>query len=174
MLLTWIDYTIIAIILASTIIGLIRGFIKEALSLVIWIVAFIIAIRYASLLSELFASNIHNVSLRLGMSYVILLIAVLIIGMIFNFLLGKLVAYTGLGGTNRLLGLVFGFLRGIVLVAGLILLAQLTELPKTSAWQHAVVLPHFEPLSIWLKSFIPTNVEQYFQFTNLTTTTQQG
>ena len=174
MTLTWVDYVLIVLVFASVIIGFIRGFIKEALSLVVWVVAFVVAARYSEVLSNLFANSIQNESLRLGISFVILLVVVLICGMLLNFLLGKLVSYTGLGGTNRLLGLVFGFLRGVVFVAGLILLAQLTSLPNNPAWLHSVLLPHFEPLSTWLKTLIPADIGQYFQFSDLTTTNQQG
>ena len=172
MLLTWIDYMIIVVVFASMIIGLIRGFTKEILSLIIWVVAFIVATHYAATLSELFANNITSVPLRIGISYIILLIVVLMLGILFNFLVGKFIKDTNLGGTNRGFGLLFGFLRGIVLTAGLILLVQLTRLPETQAWQHSILLNHFEPLAVWLKAFIPQNVGQYFQFSDLKTIIQ--
>ncbi len=177
MILTWIDYLLIAIILVSVIIGLIRGFVKEALSLLIWIVAFIVAARYSETLSQLFANSIHNVPFRIGLSFIILLVVVLICGMILNFIIDKFVSHTGLGGTNRLLGLVFGFLRGGVLGAGLILLAQLTNLPTTTAWEQSILLPKFQPLAIWLKTLIPNDFGQYFQFVDdktMTINQQQG
>ena len=166
MILTWIDYLLIVIILASIIIGLVRGFVKEALSLLIWIVAFVVAIHYSEKLSQLFANSIHNVSFRIGLSFIALLVGVLVSGMLLNFIIGKVVNGTGLSGTNRLLGLIFGFLRGVVLVAGLILLAQLTNLPTTKMWQDSILLPRFQPLTVWLKDLIPNDIGQYFKFIN--------
>ena len=57
MALTWIDNIIICIIIVSVIISLLRGFVKEALSLVVWLLAFIIAARFATPLSELFGHS---------------------------------------------------------------------------------------------------------------------
>lgn len=164
---TWIDNVIVIIIVASMVISLIRGFVKEALSLVVWFLAFIIAARFAGGLGHLFEGHIANPSLRLGVSFLILFIITLILGGFVNFLLSELVVKTGLSGTNRLLGFIFGFLRGVVVVALLTLLAQLTTIPNTPAWQKAVLLPRLEPVAVWLKVFIPQDIGQYLHVNQL-------
>ncbi len=160
---TWLDNAIIAILVLSVIISLIRGFVKEAFSLLIWLSAFIVAARFATPLSDLFAQHLANNNVRLGLSFLVLFVATLIIGGLLNFLLCEIVVKTGLSGTNRLLGLVFGFLRGVILVALLIMLAQFSALPQSNAWKHSLLIPKISPVAQWLKVFVPENLDNYFK-----------
>lgn len=166
MALTWLDNVFIAIIIVSIVVSFIRGFVKEALSLVVWFLAFVIAARFSTPLSDLFASHIDNISLRIGLSFLLLFVVTLIAGGFINFMLSELVIKTGLGGTNRLLGVVFGLLRGVIIVALLLLLAQLTSIPKSDAWQKSLLIPKIQPIAAWLKDFIPAKTSDYFKFYN--------
>lgn len=167
MALTWIDNAIIAIVILSVVISLLRGFVKEALSLVVWLLAFIVAARFATPLSELFANHIANETLRVGLSFILLFVLTLIAGGFVNFMISELVVKTGLSGTNRLLGLIFGFIRGIVVVALLIMLAQLTSIPASDGWKNSMLIPKLEPVAIWLKAVVPSNTSQYLNLQKL-------
>jgi membrane protein required for colicin V production len=155
MALTWIDYFIIVVIAGSAIIGVFRGLVNEVLSLVVWVIALWVAFQFSIQLSSVFISYIAQPSLRYGISFVILLLVTLIIGGLIRWLFNKLVESTGLGGINRSIGLVFGLIRGILLVAILILIAEFTKLPTLHAWIHSVLLPHFHPLVSWLQQWLP-------------------
>jgi membrane protein required for colicin V production len=170
MTLTWIDNGIIALVVVSMIISLIRGFVKEALSLVVWLLAFIIGARFSAPLSQLFVGHIANPSVRLAVSFLILFVVTLILGGLVNFLISELVVKTGLSGTNRLLGFIFGFLRGIVVVALLILFAQLTAIPNSKAWKESMLIPKIEPVALWLKVFVPQDLGQYLSVEKITNT----
>lgn len=159
---TWIDYFIILVLIVSTIISMIRGFAKEAISLLMWILAIIIAARFAASLSQFFAAHIQSAQVRFALSFVILAIVTLILGSLLNYLLGELISKTGMGGTNRTVGLVFGLARGLVLISALILLAELTPLPRNHAWLHSFLLPHLIQLAGWLKSLVPLKYAHYF------------
>jgi membrane protein required for colicin V production len=161
---TWIDYAIIAIILISTMISLFRGFIKEIVSLVIWIVAFILAFHYSTGLSEQFRTHIASDSLRLTISFVLILIGTLLIGAVVKFIMNRIKSNSEVGMTDRILGTVLGLLRGIFLVVMLILLGQLTTFNQSPAWQNSVLIPHFEFLVDWSKHLIPNDFEQYISF----------
>ena len=91
----------------------------------------------------------------------------LIAGGFINFMISELVIKTGLSGTNRLLGFVFGFIRGMVVVALLMLLAQLTAIPSSNAWKTSLLIPKLEPVAMWLKAVIPTNTSQYLNLQKL-------
>ncbi len=154
----WADYAILGIILFSALMSLIRGFVREAISLGAWIAAVWAAIHYSSTMAQIIAPYIKSPALRVPTAGFILLIAVLLIGGLINFIIGTLVDKTGLSSTDRVVGTVFGAGRGVLLVAVLLLLAQLTPMPQSLWWHNSDLIPRFAPLEIWLKSLVPPTV----------------
>lgn len=154
----WVDYFILGLIGLSMLVSLWRGFIKEALSLVTWGVAFLVALTFSDPLAELLKPWISLPSARAATAIAILFVGVLLLGGLVGFLAGQLVQKTGLGGTDRVLGTVFGVARGAMIVAALVLLAGLTALPQDPWWQSSQLLPHFERLALWIADFLPPNV----------------
>ncbi len=112
----WVDALILGILVISSLISLSRGFIKEALSLVTWVVAGIVAWMFGGSLAHHFEAYLDTPSVRVIAACAILFIVTLLIGALVNFLLAQLVRATGLTGTDRLLGMVFGGARGLLLV----------------------------------------------------------
>ncbi|MAZ38765.1 MAG: colicin V production CvpA [Legionellales bacterium] len=153
--LNWLDYVIIGIIAISVLISLVRGFVREALSLITWAVAFLVAFNFSHDLSLLFSGHIKSASASYALAFAILFLVTLLIGAVVNYLLSTLVKKTGLSGTDRVFGMILGGVRGVLVVAVLILLAGFTTLPKETAWQHSVLLPHFQSCVTWLEQFIP-------------------
>jgi len=160
----WVDYVIIGVIALSAIISLVRGFVREALSLVTWVAAFLIAWLFFRELAVQLRPWIGVDSLRLGAAFLILLVASLILGGLIGYLGGKLVDKTGLSGTDRVIGVVFGAARGAVLVAVMVLLAGLTPLPNDPWWQQSLLIPHFQDLAVWLKSLVPPDLADKFNY----------
>jgi membrane protein required for colicin V production len=160
----WIDILIIGIIALSALISLVRGFVREALSLATWIAAFWIAWLFFRPLAMHFEGWIEVPSIRLGLAYAVLLLAVLLLGALINHFMALLVNSTGLSGTDRLLGVFFGAARGAVVVAILILLAGLTPFPADPWWQASQLIPHFQELAIWLKQFLPADIAANFNY----------
>lgn len=81
-------------------------------------------------------------------------------------MLSALVNKTGLSGTDRLLGAVFGAARGILVISALLLVAQLTPSQQSGWWQGSVLIPHFAPIENWLKGFLPEAMGGDFQLVN--------
>jgi membrane protein required for colicin V production len=158
---TWADYIIIAIIGLSLLISLVRGFVREALSLVIWVAAFWISFNFYTILAGLLESLIHTPSLRMITAFGSLFLATLLLGALVSYLIAQLIDKTGLSGTDRVLGIVFGGARGVLLVAVLIMLAQLTPLPQDPWWKGSLLIPHFQPIEQWLHGLLPPTVTQH-------------
>ncbi|MES9940992.1 MAG: CvpA family protein [Candidatus Thiodiazotropha sp. 6PLUC2] len=160
----WIDILIIAIIALSAVISLIRGFMQEALSLATWIAAFTLAWLFFRTLSVELIPWIDVPSIRLGVSFGLILIGVLIIGAVINHFMKVLVDTTGLSGTDRLIGIFFGVARGAVIVAILVLLAGLTPFPNDPWWHESRLIPYFQEMALWLKSYLPSDIAANFGY----------
>ena len=153
--LNWADFAIIGIIVLSALISLVRGFAREAISLVTWLVALWVAFRFTAPLSQLFASHVASVSMRLIIAFLILFIATLVLGALINFLLSQLVDRTGLSGTDRMLGVIFGAARGVLMVGVLLLLINMTTFQQDSWYGESAFIPHFQHLVTWLHDVVP-------------------
>jgi membrane protein required for colicin V production len=160
----WPDYAIIAIIVISTGVGAWRGFIKEVFSLVVWAVAFLVAYHFAGDVADLMVSAVTLPSARTAMGFAGLFIVVLLLGGLVNYLLGKLVETTGLSGTDRLLGGVFGAARGLVLVVAVMLVAGFTPIPADPWWKNSQTIQRMLPLVDWTAAFLPESVSEHLDF----------
>lgn len=156
-----IDGIILVIILLSVIIGLFRGFLMEAIALISWILAIWIAIRFSESMTVFVPSGVESSMLRLVIAFVALFVVVLIAGKILSFVVSKLASKTGLTGTDRILGFVFGALRGGVIVTVLALLAQsFTDMEEQPWWAESISLPFFEALAEQLKDRLPVTWQE--------------
>ena len=163
--LTWPDYAILATILISILVGFLRGFIKEVFSLLIWAAAFIVAYQYGGDLAVMMEAHVTLPSARTAMGFIGLFLLVLIIGGLLNYLVGRLVESTGLSGTDRLLGGVFGSARGLALVIVALMVAGFTPLPADPWWKQSSMIHRLMPTVLWAADFLPDNVREHLDFT---------
>ena len=149
---TWADWAIIAVLAVSTLISVVRGFVKEVVSLLIWLTAAIVASIFHDQLAGLMTGWIDTPSLRMLAAWVSLFVAVLIVGSILNYLLGKLIQATGLSGTDRLLGMLFGLVRGLViLMVILIILPKVLPVTEDQWWIESTLIPYFMQYEDWAR-----------------------
>ena len=158
MAMAWIDIAIISLIALSAILSLFRGFVTEALDLAAWLVAFWVALTFYEELAVWLAQWISQPSVQKPAAFAMLFICTWIVGAVVNYLAGKLVSKTGLTGTDRMLGMVFGAARGGVIVSILVLLAGLTLMPQDPWWQDSQLLGYFERFAIWMRDFLPEGI----------------
>ncbi|MEW5769627.1 MAG: CvpA family protein [Pseudomonadota bacterium] len=131
-----LDLLVLAILVGSAALGLLRGLTREVFSLAAWILAFLGARLLGPLVSPLMPGA-DNPALQYAAAMALVFVAVLIGASLLGGLLAGLVRLAGLGPYDRLLGVMFGAARGVVAVVGLALLAGLTAMPKTTFWQSA-------------------------------------
>ena len=127
------------VIVVSAVFGLIRGLVREVLSLVIWAAALLLGIAFADPVAAMLGLDL-GAALQTAIGFAIVFVAILVAGALAQRFLGGLVESTGLTGTDRTLGLVFGTVRGaaVVLVA-LILLRPFAE--SRTWWAESLIAP---------------------------------
>lgn len=146
---SWFDITIISIIAFSSLISVIRGFTKEAISLVTWFTAFFIASKFHPEVAQ-HLMQLEDQLVRTSVAIAILFIAVLLLGALVNYIINRLVSVTGLSGTDRLLGMVFGAIRGVLVVSALLFfIDQFTSFNQETWWVESTLVHEFEFVIVW-------------------------
>jgi len=161
-MLSMLDFIILGVIAFSAIVSIFRGFVRELMSIVTWVIAFAVAWHFGQSLVVLLTPYIHNPVLRYPIAFISLFVITMILGGLLNYLLGQLVDKTGLSGTDRVLGLLFGLLRGVLIVGVMLLVLRLTPAPQQAWWRNAQLLPIFMPVELWLQNFLPKDQQSNF------------
>ncbi len=159
----WVDWVLIAIVGLSVLVGLWRGFIREVFSVAVWVLAIWVAFRYSGIAAGWLEAWVDLPSARAIIGFVGLLVITLMIGGLAGWLLGRLVDSTGLGGTDRMIGMLFGILRGLVMVVVIVLVARFTPFPEDPWWKESRLLPYFERLAEHSVQWLPQNLQDMLE-----------
>ena len=161
--LTAVDWVIIVVLAVSTLLSLWRGFVREALSLAGWVAAFLVANLFVDQMASLLAGTIDNITGRYVAAYAILFVATLIMATFAAYIAGQLVKATGLSVLDRVLGTVFGFSRGIIIILVCVfVLRQLVPPPDLLWLDQSALMPHVDMLGQWARQlFDQTNSGQW-------------
>jgi membrane protein required for colicin V production len=138
------DYVVLAIIAVSAIIGLFRGFLREAISLVSWIVALWVAWRHSDLVTPYLGGALASEPFRTWAARVLITIAILLLGTLVGMLATQFMRVSMFSGFDRFLGFVFGLLRGAVVLGVLVLIATQLRLDGESWWKKSKLMPYAE------------------------------
>lgn len=161
---TSFDYIVFTIIGLSIVVSMMRGAIKEILAIFGWIAAFYLAKTYSPLLAPLLPQGIPTEALKMLAAFLILLIAVLFVSSLLSIAVSSLVSKVRLGWLNRFLGVTFGFMKGLLIVCVLVLLAGLTSLPKEKMWTDAMLSSPLEMLVKTALPWLPDSVTKHVKF----------
>lgn len=157
--LIWIDWVIITIVTISTLISLKRGFVREAMSLVIWVGAFIIARTFHPNMQALLAETVGNPTVRLVAAFGLLFVGTLVVGAVVNNALGRLVEATGLSATDRTLGMFFGLARGLMVVLVALALLRMTPVTGDIWWQESVTVQKLVRVEAWTRDVFGDEID---------------
>ncbi|HAT1596239.1 TPA: CvpA family protein [Legionella pneumophila] len=160
MQLQWVDIAIVAIIALSVLTGLFRGFVKELVALCVWVLAIWLGFNYSQILDPWLSSYIQEQSVRTVIGFIIILFATLFVGGVVNAILSFILKRAGLSGTDRTLGMGFGFLRGVFIVALIMVAVKMTSLPYQEYSQKSKLYARFDPVVALLYSHLPEFIKQ--------------
>jgi len=158
-----LDLIAFGIFAFSAVLGLMRGLTREVLSLLSWFVAFYAAKSFAPVLAP-WIPGLDAPALSHAAALVVIFVAVLIAASLLAAAIGGLVKVAGMGPYDSLLGGLFGAARGIFFLLMLTLLAGLTALPKTPAWQASLIHGHLEQAAVKLKPWLPAELAALIQY----------
>ncbi len=136
---TAFDYVVLTVLAASIVVGLLRGLVKEVLSLAAWLAAFVVANRYAPDMAALLPDALKGAVVRLVAGFVVLFVGTLLLASLVNRAIAHIIDAVGLKPVDRGLGSLFGLARGVLIVLTGVILAGMTALPQQPVWRDALL-----------------------------------
>ena len=161
---TTFDYAVLAIVGLSILLSMMRGFLRESLSLTGWVAAFFVAKLYTLELAPLLPEAIPTEPLRVLAAFVILFLATLLVGSLLAIALSEVFKKIGLDWLDRWLGALFGLARGVIIVGVLVLLAGLTSVPQDARWRNAMFSAPLEAMVTYALPWLPQGVSKHINF----------
>jgi membrane protein required for colicin V production len=156
-----VDWILLAVLGLSLLLGLWRGIIHEVLSLVGWVAAFYVSQMYAPIAAAWLPMEGSSQMLRYAAGFVVVFIAVLIGTALVSWLIKKLVSAVGLGPLDRLLGSLFGLMRGVVILLAVTVFVGMTPMRDTDAWKQAQGAQWLQQFLHVLKPVLPADFGKY-------------
>lgn len=161
---TIFDYLVLFVLISSVIISTLRGLVKEILSLLGWVVAFVVANMYGARLAPMLPDLVPGVTARLIAAFVILFLGVRVLMGLLSLAIGALITASGLSLADRGLGGLFGLARGIVIVLAAVILCGMTTIPQQDFWRNALLSPMAETGARTVKPFLPGALAQHVKY----------
>lgn len=155
MALNWLDLLMIGVMGLSGLVGLMRGLVREILSLMTWGIAIWAGIRFSHDLAVMLESFIPSPTARIAAAFGLLFILTLMMAGMLGFVIARVLETTGLSGVDRMAGLLFGVARGVLILTVGVFLARSTPFPKEATWQASQLIPVFQSLAIWMEAQVP-------------------
>ncbi|MDN5881867.1 MAG: CvpA family protein [Nitrosospira sp.] len=164
---TVFDYAVLAILVLSVMLSVVRGVVRELLSLAGWVVAFMVANSFAAGFAPILPSIIDGELLRTMLAFAGLFLSALLAMGLITMLTSALVRSVGLGFADRFFGSLFGFVRGLMVVLLIVLAAGLTALPQEPFWRKAVLSEPLEMAAMMVTPWLPQDLSKRISYVKL-------
>src|SRR5882724_11435160 len=162
------DVLIVLVLLGSTIIGLLRGFVREAVSLVFWVVAIWAAWKFSPVIEPHLGGLLADPNVAPWVGRLIILVLVLLVGWLVGLVVSYFAHSLGLGAMDRVIGVLFGIARGMVLVGLMIIGGELLHLNHEEWWNRSKMVPYGETVGDWLRAMVGEKGEPWATLERLT------
>lgn len=159
----WLDYLILLVLVVSALVAVFRGFVREIVSLAVWVAGIFLTIHYMPALKDYFSQWTSSIYLQYIIIIVLALVMIVLVGFILRKIFSLATKATALGAVDKFLGLVFGLVRGCLIIVFLVMLVPLAGFAQSAAVQRSVLLPVFRPMSNWMRGLIPADFQEKIQ-----------
>jgi membrane protein required for colicin V production len=165
---TGADVVILLVLLGSTLIGLLRGFVREVASLAFWITAIWAAWKFGPVVEPHLGGLLAEPSVAPWVGRLVVLMLVLVVGWVVGMLLTYFTRSLGLGPLDRVIGLLFGIVRGVVLVGLMVIGGELLHLNHEEWWNRSKLIPYGETAGDWLRAMVGERGDPWAKLERLT------
>jgi membrane protein required for colicin V production len=148
------DYLLLALLIISAVVGLMRGFLREVIALLAWIIGVLAAWHLGPLLEPHLGGLLAGPQVRPWVARAVLLAAVLLVGAAVGAVSTHFVRLSIFSGMDRLLGFLFGLLRGLIMLGVVVIACQTLQLDGERWWHKSVLIPYGEDVASALRSLV--------------------
>jgi membrane protein required for colicin V production len=150
----WTDYVLIALMVCSCIAGLLRGLLRELVTLMTWVAALWLAWRFAPSLAPYLGGALNSDNVRIWAARAVIFLAVLLLGTLVSLVVSHFARLALFSATDRFLGGLFGLARGVVLIGVLVLLCHAVRLEGEPWWRRSILVPYAEHAANVLRALV--------------------
>jgi len=161
---TIFDFVVLSIFVVSILLSVVRGIVRESLTLAGWVIAYMVAKAFAKDFVSMLPHSIIGDSLRMLVSFSALFLSVLLVMGMITMLASALIRTVGLGAVDRFFGALFGLVRGLLVVLLLVLSAGLTTIPQEPFWQKALLSRPLEAGVIMILPWLPQELSKRINY----------
>ena len=155
-----VDYIILAILVLSAIMGLVRGLLRESIAVITWFLAIVLSWSFASSLEPHLGGVLVGSPLRIWAARVIIFVGVLLLGGAVSTVLGHYVRVSMFAGMDKFLGFIFGIIRGVVIVGAFTIAVQALRMDEDVPWQRSKLMPYAIGVADALRGIVGENLER--------------
>jgi membrane protein required for colicin V production len=155
-----VDYIILAIIVISAVMGLVRGLLREAIAVITWFLAIVLAWIFAPSLEPLLGGILEGSPLRIWAARTIIFVGVLLLGGAISVVLGHYVRVSMFAGMDKFLGFVFGIIRGVVIVGAFTIVIQAMRMDEDPRWKNSRLMPYASGVASALRGIVGEQLER--------------
>lgn len=161
---TVLDWSVIGVLALSILLAYARGFTRELIALLAWVLGFFAALAFSPLVGAWLPEFGGSPVVRYIVAFVAIMILAIVLGALVAWPLSTVIRKSGLGFVDRFLGGIFGIARGVVVVLAFVLIAGLTSLPRHDWWQNAALAPVLVAAALSCAPWLPAEWVQRLDY----------